>query len=76
MALEMKHKKFCDKFHTDTSSYVTICNGDVLVSQKLHSEKGFKLKKVVMWQVVSSAPVGNYVTNAVSYVKLRIDVSS
>jgi len=34
MAFEIKHKKFCDMLHTDTSSYVTICNGDALVSQK------------------------------------------
>jgi len=26
--------KFCDMLHTDTSSYVTIYNGDALVSQK------------------------------------------
>ena len=31
---EIKNKKFCDMLHTDTSSYVTICNGGTLISQK------------------------------------------
>jgi len=34
----------------------------------LHYENGSYVKKVVMWYFVSTAPVGNYVTNKVSYV--------
>jgi len=34
MVFEIKHNKFCGMLHKDTPSYVTICNGDVLVSQK------------------------------------------
>ena len=45
-------------------------HGDVLVSQKLHSEKGSQVKKSLCGTLfrLSSAPVENYVTNKVWYV--------
>jgi len=39
MVVEIKHKKLCDKLHTDTSFYVTICTRRrPCKSKKLHSK--------------------------------------
>ena len=68
MVIKIKRKKLCHVLHTDTSFYVTICTWRRLVSKKVALWERFVSKKVVMWYFVSTAPVGNYVTNKVSYV--------
>jgi len=44
MSVELKHRKLCNKLHTETSSYVKICTRRRPRKSKWHRDTSFSVK--------------------------------